>query len=69
MIKKAAIKAIDFYRNYISILKLPTCRYYPTCSRYASDAICKYGALKGVIRGFFRLLRCNPLFKGGFDPA
>ena len=45
------------------------CRYYPTCSRYALDAIELYGPIKGCFMGLLRFLRCNPLFKGGYDPV
>ena len=67
--KRAAIAFIRFYRNYISILKLPSCRYYPTCSRYTEDAIVKYGLFKGLLKGAWRILRCNPLSRGGYDEA
>ena len=69
MIKAAVIKAIDFYRNYLSLLKLPSCRHYPTCSQYAKDSVEKYGALKGILKGAYRILRCNPFSKSGYDPA
>ncbi len=46
-----------------------TCRFYPTCSHYGYQAIYKHGALKGGWMGFYRLLRCNPWNKGGFDPV
>ena len=68
MIKKAIIKAIDFYRKYLSLLKLPSCRYYPTCSQYTKQAVMKYGPIKGLLKGAFRVLRCNPFSKGGYDP-
>lgn len=47
----------------------PRCKYIPTCSQYAIDAIEKYGAIKGGIMSCFRILRCNPISKGGFDPV
>jgi putative membrane protein insertion efficiency factor len=66
---KLILKAfIVFYQKFISPLKLPSCRYYPTCSSYALQAIDKYGALKGLFLSIKRLLRCNPMFKGGYDP-
>lgn len=69
MIKTTIVKAIDFYRNSLSLLKLPSCRYYPTCSQYTREAVRRYGVLKGLLKGAFRILRCNPLSKGGYDPV
>ena len=46
-----------------------SCRFYPSCSEYALQAICKYGALKGSIVSVYRVLRCNPFNKGGYDPV
>ena len=66
--KKIALFLIDIYRKYLSGLKgRPCCRFYPTCSTYTYDAIKEWGVLLGVFMGIFRLLRCNPLFKGGID--
>ena len=48
---------------------LPSCRFYPTCSEYAVQAITKYGALKGGAKATWRILRCNPFNKGGIDPV
>ncbi|GAA0726643.1 membrane protein insertion efficiency factor YidD [Clostridium malenominatum] len=67
--KKLLILLINFYRNYISPLKRPSCKFYPTCSQYALDAIEKYGAIKGTFLAFIRVLRCNPFSKGGYDPV
>ncbi len=69
MIKIAIIKTIDFYRNCLSLLKIASCRYYPTCSQYTKEAVAKYGVLKGLLKGTFRILRCSPFSKGGYDPA
>jgi putative membrane protein insertion efficiency factor len=68
MIKKAIVSIILFYRNYISSLKLPTCRFYPTCSQYTKEAVERYGIMKGLFKGVYRILRCNPFSKGGYDP-
>ncbi len=68
IIDKAVIGLILFYRKYISPLKKPCCRFYPTCSQYAISAVQKYGAFKGSFLAVKRILRCNPLFKGGYDP-
>jgi putative membrane protein insertion efficiency factor len=63
------IKLIKFYRKNISILKIPSCRFYPTCSQYAIEAIEKYGAVKGSFMAICRIFRCNPFNKGGYDPV
>ena len=61
---------IRFYRKYISPCKPPCCRFVPTCSEYAYEAITKYGALKGGVLALWRLLRCNPFYKGDiYDPV
>lgn len=59
---------IKLYRRYISPLKKPCCRFYPTCSKYALDAVTKYGAIKGGFLATKRILKCHPFHKGGFDP-
>lgn len=69
MMKKILIKLIRIYRKYISPMKSPCCRFYPTCSQYAIDAIEKYGALKGSFLAIKRILRCHPFNKGGYDPV
>ena len=62
------LAAVGFYRRYLSHLKgRPTCKYYPTCSQYAVDAITEYGALRGGCMAAWRLLRCNPFSRGGID--
>lgn len=55
------------YRRFVSPLLAPRCRYYPTCSHYAQDAVRQYGAVRGSLLAGWRLLRCNPLSDGGFD--
>lgn len=67
--KKFIIAAIRFYQRHISVHLPPMCKYYPTCSRYAVEAIEIHGAFKGSIMAVLRLLRCNPLFVGGYDPV
>jgi len=67
--KKVVIFAINFYRNYISGMKLQCCRFYPSCSEYAVEAINKYGLIKGLLKSAARLIRCHPFSKGGYDPA
>ncbi len=68
--KRLFIKLIVIYRKYLSPLKgRPTCRFVPTCSQYAIEAYEKYGVVKGSYLTAKRVLRCNPLSKGGFDPV
>ena len=67
--KKILILIVRFYRKYISVLKPPTCRFYPTCSQYAIEAIEKYGAIKGSFMAIRRILRCHPYHPGGYDPV
>ena len=68
MIKKIFIKMIEFYQKVISPNIGHHCKYYPTCSEYTKQAIEKYGAIKGTVKGLKRILRCNPFSKGGYDP-
>ena len=67
--KIAVVWALRFYRNYLSIFKLQCCRFYPSCSEYAIDAIDKHGLFSGLIKSVKRILRCNPFSAGGYDPA
>ncbi|MDO5517220.1 MAG: membrane protein insertion efficiency factor YidD [Clostridium sp.] len=67
--KKLLISLIKFYRKFISPGKAPCCKFRPTCSQYALDAVNKYGAFKGGIMAGYRILRCNPFSKGGYDPV
>ncbi|MDH4317391.1 MAG: membrane protein insertion efficiency factor YidD [Desulfobulbaceae bacterium] len=60
---------IEGYRYLISPLYPPTCRYIPTCSQYAADAITKYGFFRGLFLAVLRLLRCHPFSRGGYDPV
>ena len=68
--KKILLACIQFYRRRISPLTPPCCRFRPTCSAYAVEAIEKYGALKGGWLAFRRLMRCHPFYKGDiYDPV
>ncbi len=68
--KNILLACIRFYRKYLSGIKgASTCKYFPTCSQYAMEAISKYGALKGSYLAIRRILRCNPWAKGGYDPV
>jgi len=67
--KRALLAIIRFYKRAISPYLPPSCRFTPTCSEYAAEAIQKHGALKGGGLAIWRILRCNPLCKGGYDPV
>ena len=67
--KRVLLALIRFYRRELSPRKRrPCCRYFPTCSQYAVTAIERYGVLKGTRLAAWRILRCNPFSKGGYDP-
>jgi putative membrane protein insertion efficiency factor len=63
------IQPIRFYQRYISPLKPATCRFTPTCSQYAIQAISKHGPFKGLALAVWRILRCNPWGGSGYDPV
>lgn len=65
------IKLINYWKKFISPLYSWTncCKYNPSCSQYAIDSIFKYGTLKGSLKAFWRICRCNPICKGGDDPS
>ncbi|MBQ9942003.1 MAG: membrane protein insertion efficiency factor YidD [Christensenellaceae bacterium] len=68
--KKVLMALVRFYRRYISPMRQPCCRFVPTCSQYALEALEKYGAVKGSYLAIRRILRCHPFHKGGFyDPV
>jgi len=67
--KKLLLGFIRFYQRHISPSLPPMCRYTPTCSCYAIQAIERFGAIKGGFLAVKRILRCNPFFKGGYDPV
>ena len=66
--RRLMIGIIRFYQN-LSFLKKPCCKYIPTCSNYAIEAYEKHGFVRGTILTVYRILRCNPLSKGGYDPV
>ncbi len=67
--KRLLIRMIRFYQRRISPHTPPSCRFQPSCSQYALTALERYGALKGGAMALWRLLRCNPFCKGGYDPV
>ena len=69
MAKKILLFLIRFYRRCISPLFPPCCRFYPTCSAYALEAVTKYGAMKGGWLALKRILKCHPFHPGGYDPV
>lgn len=68
--KRLLVGLVDFYRKYITTGLPPRCRFEPSCSAYAREALTTHGALKGVLLSMWRILRCNPLTRGGqIDPV
>jgi hypothetical protein len=68
-VKRSLLALIGAYRRWISPARPRRCRYEPTCSSYAAKAIERFGAARGLLLASWRLLRCNPLSHGGFDPV
>jgi putative membrane protein insertion efficiency factor len=64
-----ALALIGVYRRLISPLLPPACRFYPTCSAYAAEAVRRHGAARGILLSVKRLARCHPLCEGGIDPV
>ena len=70
LIREAFLLPVKAYRKYLSPLKAtPTCRFTPTCSQYAIDAVREWGIAAGTVLTLFRIVRCNPFSKGGEDPV
>lgn len=67
--KSLALAILGAYKRWISPLLLPSCRYVPTCSEYAMEAVDRYGVMRGGVMALWRLLRCHPFAKGGHDPV
>ena len=68
-VARLTLALVRFYQRFLSGLKPPTCRYYPSCSEYAAQAIAHRGPLRGSLLAVWRLLRCNPFAPGGYDPG
>lgn len=67
-ITNAVIRVIEWYRHMVSPLRLPSCRFMPTCSQYAVDALTEYGLVRGGWLSVVRLGKCGPWHRGGWDP-
>jgi putative membrane protein insertion efficiency factor len=63
------LAVIGFYRRFVSPVKAPCCRFYPTCSEYAGKAVAEHGALRGAFLACRRILKCHPFHPGGYDPV
>ena len=68
LLAKLFIYMVRIYQKYISPMRGPTCRFYPTCSQYSIEAYKKYGAMKGTYLTIRRILKCHPFHPGGYDP-
>ena len=64
-----AVSAIKLYQKAISPMLPDSCRFSPSCSQYTLQAVQKYGVVRGIFMGSWRIMRCNPFSKGGFDPV
>ena len=69
MIARLLIAPIRWYKKYLSPHLGNNCRFRPTCSEYAMEALAVHGAVKGLVLSVWRILRCNPLCRGGYDPV
>jgi putative membrane protein insertion efficiency factor len=69
MMKRVALIVLRLYKRWVSPSLLPSCRYVPSCSEYAMEAIDRYGFFRGAGMSAWRLLRCHPFVKGGYDPV
>ncbi|HTW30535.1 MAG TPA: membrane protein insertion efficiency factor YidD [Candidatus Sulfotelmatobacter sp.] len=69
ILQRAVLQLLRAYKWAISPLLPPACRYVPTCSEYAMEAVERHGVLRGALMSAWRLLRCHPFAKGGYDPV
>ncbi|MBI2447192.1 MAG: membrane protein insertion efficiency factor YidD [Candidatus Omnitrophica bacterium] len=68
-VTKSVLILIKFYKTGISPYRLPSCRFHPSCSSYLLESVEQYGCITGITKGLWRLLRCHPFSKGGYDPV
>ena len=69
VVRRVFVAPIRVYQRLLSPILGPRCKYYPSCSEYAAQAITRFGILRGLVLAGWRLLRCNPWSRGGFDPV
>ena len=69
MIRRLMIRMIRWYQRHLSPHLGSCCKYLPTCSQYAIEAVTKYGALRGTLLALWRIVRCHPFSRGGYDPV
>lgn len=69
LFQNVLLALLKTYKKWFSPTQLPSCRYTPTCSEYASEAIVRHGALRGFAMSLWRLMRCHPFVRGGYDPV
>jgi uncharacterized protein len=69
VLRAVALGVVRLYKVVISPFLPPACRFLPTCSEYAAEAIQRHGAVRGGAKAAWRLLRCHPFCKGGYDPV
>lgn len=69
IVRKVAVAPIVAYQRAVSPLLAPRCRFHPTCSSYAREAILRHGLVMGTARALWRLLKCHPFHPGGYDPV
>lgn len=67
--RRVIVTCIRFYQVCVSPFLPRSCRFYPTCSEYAVQAVTKYGVVKGLLLAAYRIVRCNPFSPGGYDPV
>lgn len=67
--KRIFISLLKGYHKYISPVMPGACRFYPTCSMYAAEAIERFGVIRGSLLATYRIMRCNPFCRGGYDPV